>query len=113
MNGYEIIQELYKGVKEICKVTGVGAVIINQFNREGVAAAYAGKRILAGHIEGGQIIERHSDYDIVMCMTEDQEVAHRRTLSTVKKRAAAGFWNVPFIVDLSVSIFKQIKDDAA
>lgn len=108
-DGYEIIQDLYKNAKEIAKTANIGVLILNQFNKEGVAASLSGKRIMAGHVEGGQIIERHADYDIAMCFTEEQEQANIRTLSTVKKRSSKGFWFVPFIVDLSVSNFRQQK----
>lgn len=111
LDGYEIIRELYKGAKDIAKVADIGVVIVNQFTKEGNQAAAAGKRIMPGHVEGGQIVERHADYDYVMCMTEEQELANRCTFSTVKKRAAAGFQNVPVMTDRSVSIFKQIRDD--
>ena len=50
-----------------------------------------------------------SDYDIAMGMTEEQKIANMRTLSTVKVRAAKGFSMIPYIVDLSVSIFRQMK----
>ena len=35
-------------------------------------------------------VQRHSDYDIAMGMTEEQKIANMRTLSTVKVRAAKG-----------------------
>ena len=108
---FEVIGELYKNAKEIAKVADIGVFIINQFNEKGVQASYMGKRILAGHVQGGQIIQRHADYDLALCMTEEQELARMRSLSTVKKRAAVGFQNKLLSVDLSVSMFRQVKQN--
>lgn len=109
---YECIQHLYKGAKELAKKADIGVLILNQFNEEGIKAAYTGKRIMPGHVQGGQIVQRHADYDIAMCMTEQQEIAGLRTLTNVKRRSATGFHNVPFSTDLSVSIFNQIKQSS-
>lgn len=113
LDSYEIISELYRIAKDIAKNTDIGVLILNQFGKEGVEAARMGKRIIAGHVQGGQIIERHADYDLAMCMTEEQENAGMRTLSTVKKRGAKGFQFVPFSADCSVSIFRQLEQDVA
>lgn len=109
LQGFEIIQELYKRVKDIIKTADIGALIVNQFNKDGVEAARMGKPIIAGHVEGGQIVERHADYEIAMTATEEQSLANTMMMSTVKVRAAKGFKNVPFNKDLSVSIFRQLK----
>ena len=109
---HEIIDEAYRITKSVAKVADIGVLMLNQFNEKGIAAAQAGKRIVSGYVQGGQAIARHADYDIAMCMTEEQELANMRTLSTVKKRAAKGFQNVPFNTDLSVSIFRQIQQQA-
>ena len=106
---YEIITEVYKQSKEISKIADIAVFIVNQFNEKGIQAAYAGKTILPGYIQGGQIATRHADYDLVMCMTEEQELAGMATLSTLKKRAAKGFKNTPIVRDLAVSIFRQMK----
>lgn len=106
---YEIIVEVYKSAKTIAKVADIGVFILNQFNEKGNEAAYAGKRILPGHVQGGQIVSRHADYDIAMTMTEEQELASMRMLSTVKKRGAKGFRNIPVSVDPAVSLFRQNK----
>lgn len=109
LDAYEVITEVYKSGKEVAKEADIGVLVINQFNKEGVAANYAGKRIMAGHVQGGQIVEQHADYDIAMCMTEEQENANMRTLSTPKKRSARGFQFVPFALDASVTILRQIN----
>lgn len=109
---YEIIQELYKTAKKIAKFCNIGVVIVNQFTKEGNQANDMGKAIIPGHIQGGQIIERHADYDFVMTMTPEQKIAKMRMLSTVKVRAATGFSNVPYSTDLSVSIFRQLNKSA-
>lgn len=109
---YEIISDFYKSTKDIAKKADIGVLVVNQFNEKGVQAAYAGKKIIPGHVQAGQIIQRHSDYDLAMCMTEEQEIANMRTLSTVKKRSATGFQNAPLSTDLSVSIFRQLRKEA-
>ncbi len=109
---FEIIQELYKTTKDIVKEADIGALIINQFGKEGIDAAKSGKIIVAGHVQGGQIIEQHADYDLALCATTEQEAANMCTLSTVKKRAAAGFQFVPFAMDRSVSVFRQLRQEA-
>lgn len=112
LRGYEIIQELYKRVKDIIKAADIGALIVNQFNGDGIEASKAGKQITPGHVEGGQIISRHADYEIAMTATEEQILASMAMLSTVKVRAAKGFKNVLLSLDLAVSIFRQIKQSA-
>ena len=109
---YEIIDEAYKIAKRIANIADIGVLFLNQFNKEGIDAAEKGKRIVSGMVEGGQSIARNADYDMAMCMTPEQELANMRTLSTVKKRAAKGFQNVPIHTDLSVSIFRQLKQQA-
>lgn len=108
----DIIYKLYKTVKQIVKTADIGALILNQFNKEGVDAAKMGKKIVAGHVQGGMIVEQESDYDLAMTATEEQEQAGMFMLSTAKKRSAAGFDNVPFESDKSVSIFRQLNKSA-
>lgn len=109
---YEVISDLYVSSKELAKDADIGVLILNQFNQEGIDAARAGKTILPGHVEGGQIIERHADYDVAMTMTDEQEAANTRMLSTVKKRSAKGFRNILYSADCAVSIFRQVKQSA-
>lgn len=104
---YEIITDVYDISVAIKKMLGLGFLILNQFTDEGITAALAGKKIRSGHVQGGQVIERHSDYDIMMTMTEEQEAADARMLSLAKKRGTAGFGNALIKVDLSISIFRQ------
>jgi hypothetical protein len=108
---FEVIQELYRSAKEICKTADIGCLLINQFNGDGVAASLSGKTIHPGHIQGGQIIERHADASIVMTMTAEQELAGLRCISTDKQRAATPVKNLPLQTDLAVSIFRQIRVD--
>lgn len=106
---YEIIGDGIKCVKEIAKKANIAALCICQYNDEGIKANDMGKQMHPGCVEGGHIIQRHSDYDIAMTMTEEQRIARRRMLSTIKVRGAEGFTNVPVQTDCSVSIFKQIS----
>lgn len=112
LRGYEVIQELYKRVKDIIKTADIGALIVNQFGEKGIEASRAGKQIVPGHVEGGQIISRHADYEIAMTATDEQVLANMCMMSTVKVRAAKGFKNAPVNTDLAVSIFRQIKQSA-
>lgn len=105
---YEIITEGIETIKRIAKTANIGAFVINQYNDEGIKANDMGKPIKPGMMEGGHIIQRHSDYDIAMTMTPEQELARMCMFSTVKKRSAKGFKNAPSQNDLSVSVFKQI-----
>lgn len=106
---YEIIQDLYKISKKLANKADIAVWIVNQFTKEGNAANDAGKTIMPGHIQGGQIIDRHADYSLVMTMTPEQKLAKQRCLSSGKVRAATGFSNVEYMTDLSVSIFNQKK----
>lgn len=106
---FEAIGELYKISKQVAKITDTCCFILNQFNADGVDASSKGKSIIAGHVQGGQIIERHSDFDLAMTRTPEQELAKIQMLSTVKQRSATGFKNVPLAVDLSVAYFRQTK----
>ena len=104
---YEIITRGYEETRRILKHIDVSAVCINQYNDKGIDAAYAGKPIRSGHVQGGHIVQRHTDYDISMTFTEEQKLAQVRSLSTSKTRGTAGFSNVLLSTDLSVSIFRQ------
>lgn len=104
---YEIITEAYKIVRRILLSVKAHAVCINQYNDNGIAAAYAGKPIRSGHIQGGHIVHRHVDYDLDITYTEEEKLAKVRMLSTGKTRGSAGFANVMFDVDMAVSIFRQ------
>ena len=104
---YLIITEGYEIVRNILRHANLAAVCINQFNDEGISAAYAGKPIRSGYIQGGHISNRHTDYDLSLTYTEEQKLAHVRMLSTSKTRGSAGFSNVILMTDLSVSLFRQ------
>lgn len=106
-DGYEIITDAYIITRKILKTADIAAVCINQYNDKGIEAAYAGKPIRSGHVQGGHIVQRHTDYDLSMTFTEEQELAKVRMLSVSKRRGTAGFKNVMFSTDLSVSIFRQ------
>ena len=107
---YEIITDAYDISVDLKKALHIGFLCLNQYTDEGITAALAGKKIRSGHVQGGQVVERHSDYDMTMTMTEEQELANVRSLSIAKKRGSKGFNNVTISVDLSVSIFRQEVD---
>lgn len=107
---FEVIGRLYKTGKKIAKRLNMFVFVVNQYTREGNEASMRGKTLLPGHVQGGQIIQRHSDYDIAMGMTEEEKIARMRTLSTIKVRGAVGFTNVPLSTDLAISVFKQVKE---
>ena len=107
MEMFEIITELYKITRRLVRAIDMCALCINQFNDKGVDAAYAGKPIRSGYIQGGHIATRHTDYDISMTFTEEQKLANVRMLSNSKKRGTAGFKPAMLGTDLSVSIFRQ------
>lgn len=105
---YEVITEAYELVRDLLKVYDIAALCINQYSDEGISAAYAGKTIRPGHIQGGQIVQRHTDFDMHLTYTEEQKLANVRSYSNTKSRGSAGTnGNVLFSVDLSVSLFKQ------
>lgn len=107
MEQFEIITEAYVITRYLLKNHDISSLCINQYNDKGIDAAYAGKPIRSGHVQGGHIVQRHTDYDLSMTFTEEQELAKVRMLSVSKRRGSAGFNNVLFSTDLSVSIFKQ------
>lgn len=106
---YEIITDVYEISKYLARDMDVGVLILNQYNDDGIARALAGNSIRPGDIQGGHIAHRHSDFFIDMTYTDEQKAADLRMLSSSKGRSAAGFSNVPLLVDLSVSIFKQVN----
>lgn len=107
LDQYEIITKGYEAARDILMAADVSGVCINQYNDKGIEAAYAGKPIRSGHVQGGHIVQRHTDYDISITYTEEQKLANVRMLSTSKTRGTPGFDNVMASVDLSVSIFRQ------
>lgn len=106
----EIITDAYITTKDILKVADVAALCINQYSAEGIKAALAGKPIQPDHIQGGQIVQRHTDYDINLTFTEEQKLAGVCMAATGKTRGTAGFSNVLLSKDLAVSIFRQEAD---
>lgn len=104
----EIIDTSLITVKDVAKLADICVVCANQYNDEGNKSAFAGKPITVGMIQGGQSVQKHSDYDIAMTYTSDQKMANLRMLSTTKDRASIGFQYVPVQVDLSISRFTQI-----
>ena len=107
LDAYEIITQGYEAVRDFLKSTDVAAVCINQYNEKGIDAAFAGKPIRSGHVQGGHIVQRHTDYDISITYTEEQKLANVRIFQTSKTRGTPGFSNVLVSVDLAVSIFRQ------
>lgn len=107
LDKWQIITDAYEISKRITNDCNVATVSLNQFTEDGISAAESGKVIRPGHIQGGQVVQRHTDYDIVMCYTEEQKLAKVRTMSCGYSRISAGFNNALMSVDLSVSIFRQ------
>lgn len=104
---YKIISDAYKTIGDLRELIDCAFLCVNQFNDKGIDSAYAGKEIRPGMIQGGHIVQRHTDYDINMTYTEEQKLARVRTLSAGMVRGAAGFDGVLLSLDLSVSIFRQ------
>lgn len=104
---YQIISDAYKSIGNLRDVMNSAFLCINQYNDKGIDAAYAGKEIRPGMVQGGHIVQRHTDYDLNMTYTEEQYLAGVRSLSAGFVRGAAGFSGALLSVDLSVSIFKQ------
>lgn len=107
LQGYEVISEGYKVVRRIVKKLKAAALCVNQFNEQGIDAAYAGKTIKSGYVQGGHISNRHTDYDLSLTYTEEQKLANMRTLANTKTRGTEGFRPVQIRTDLSVSLFRQ------
>lgn len=104
---YQIITDAYVAVRNVIRVVPMCAVCLNQYNDEGIKAALAGKMIGPGHIQGGHIVHRHTDYDLSLTYTDDQKLAQVRNLQNSKTRGTGGFNPALLRVDLSVSIFRQ------
>lgn len=104
---YQIIADAYKEAGDLKEILNVAMLCVNQYNDKGIDAAYAGKEIRPGMVQGGHIVQRHTDYDINMTYTEEQKLAGVRSLSAGMVRGAEGFNNVLLSLDLSVSIFRQ------
>lgn len=104
---FERIGEAYKITKECAKKLDFAALCINQYNDKGIEAAYAGKRMRSGYVQGGHIVTRHTDYDMHLTYTEEQELANVRSFEAPAVRGGAGFKGVLLSADLSVSIFRQ------
>ena len=107
MDKTEIIDESLRVMKSIARKFRICSIGINQYNEKGNAAAEKGERIMVGMIQGGQAVQKHADYDIAMTATPNQYAANLRFISTTKCRSAVGFSNVPLLVDMSISNFKQ------
>ena len=104
----DIIETATPILKRVARDNDVLVIAICQLNREGIDAALAGKKLDSSCIQGGQAVERTTDYNLFMTATQEQFLAGQRTLSTGKVRAAQGFYGVPLRADLSVSNFKQL-----
>lgn len=104
----ETISESLKAIKRIIKTADRAAVGVNQFNDEGNKKAEKGVPIGIGDIQGGQAVQRNSDYDLALTFTPEQRAAGISMLSTTKVRACAPFTNIPLQVDMSISRFKQL-----
>jgi hypothetical protein len=105
----QIIDESLVIGKDVAKKADICAIFVNQFNDDGNKAADMGKPIMVGHIQGGQAVQRHSDYDIAITATQDQFAAKLRMISTTKVRAADGFHFVPLQTDLAIARYTQIN----
>lgn len=108
-NKAEIIDLALIAGKDVAKKADICSIFVNQYNDEGNKAAEMGKPIMVGHIQGGQSVQRHSDYDIAMTATPDQFAARLRMISTTKVRSAVGYSFVPLQTDLAISRYTQIN----
>lgn len=104
-----IIDAALSNAKDVADKADICAILVNQFNDDGNKAADAGKAIMVGMIQGGQAVNRTSDYDLALTQTPEQKTASLLMCSTTKVRAATGFTFVPMQVDKAISRFTQIN----
>ena len=107
---WEIVTDGYAIAKSLNTSLDLSYVCVNQYNDDGIDAAYAGKRIKSGMCQGGHVVQRSTSYDLNLTYTAEQDAANIRSLSSnTKSRHSKGFDNVTLKVDLSVSMFNQIS----
>lgn len=109
----DIIDKLYTDIRRLSNLSGCSFFVLNQYNQEGAAKAKAGKEIDQGDIQGGQTVQKFSDYNMYATQTPEQKAACILDISADKVRAAKGFSHVYFRTDLSVSKFEQMKTKGA
>ena len=105
----EIISKGSFGIKESCVENNQAAFVLSQFNEKGIANASMGLPIDFGHIQGGQVIQRDSDWDASMTSTEEQAAANISVFSTTKVRKGEQVRGVIVDKDLSISRWTQRK----
>ena len=104
----------YEALRRLSRDLRVPIVAINQFNDAGIDAAYAGRPIKPGMVQGGHEPGRYTDYDLNLTFTEEQKLANTRLLSSASKtRGSKGFGDQLLAVDLSISVFRQIMTNPA
>ncbi len=109
----QIISMVYEALRKISRELKVAVVAINQFNDAGIDAAFAGRPIKPGMVQGGHDPGRYTDYDLNLTYTEEQKVSHTRVLSSATKtRGSEGFGEQLLAVDLSISAFREIATDS-
>lgn len=107
-----IVSTAYPIIKRMARKYDLSVLAINQLNNEGVEAILNGKKFRQGFTEGGQSTQRNTDYDLVLGMTYEQEVADIRTLENYVSRIgkkANGLAKLK--VDLGYIRFQEIIEE--
>lgn len=104
----DTISAAYKYTKRYVRRTRKAAIVIGQFNREGIAAGLADKTISTDMAQGGINVYRHTDYNIAISMTDEMRAREQRRVSQPKVRGTKGFGTFMCQTKLGVCTYKQM-----
>lgn len=107
LDDYKIVAKGYRRFKRYVRKHRKGGISINQFNREGIAAAKADKEIDATMGAGGIEAYRSTDANIVITYTETMAAQGLRRISLPKSRSSAGFGSIMLTTRLGCCYFAQ------
>jgi KaiC/GvpD/RAD55 family RecA-like ATPase len=108
LDDYKIVAKGYRRFKRYVRKSRKGGISVNQFNREGVAAAKADKEIDATMGAGGMEAYRSTDINIVITFTETMAAQGLRKVSMPKSRSSAGFGSIMLTTRLGCCYFAQL-----
>lgn len=103
----EIIPRSFELFKRYVRLSDKAGIAISQFNREGIAAGEADKKITTDMAQGGIAVYRNTDYNIAISMTEVMRAQQKRRFSQPKVRSSAGFGTFVADTRLGFCYFKQ------
>jgi hypothetical protein len=102
---YETIGDCLMELKAYARASNTVVVAVNQLGAEGTERARAGKGAIESGAQGGMIVYRSTDKNMVISCTDEQKAQHKRSIELTKGRGVRDLITVVCSTKLCMGLF--------